>query len=49
MKSAAGCFFIWLHIPEVDTTKLLDKSLNKGVSIVPGQYFFVNQVEQTLR
>jgi 2-aminoadipate transaminase len=40
-----GGFFVWLHIPEIDTTKLLNKSLDRGVSFVPGQYFFANQAD----
>jgi 2-aminoadipate transaminase len=40
-----GGFFVWLHIPEIDTTKLLYKALDRGVSFVPGQYFFVNPAD----
>lgn len=40
-----GGYFIWLHIPNIDTSWLLEKSLKEGVSFIPGKYFFLNQDE----
>ncbi len=37
-----GGFFVWLHIPGIDTTLLLPKALELGVSYVPGRHFFHN-------
>ena len=38
-----GGFFVWLHISQVDTAKLLKQALSRGVSYIPGKYFYVNQ------
>jgi 2-aminoadipate transaminase len=38
----SGGYFVWVHIPRIDTSDLLDLSLNKGVSFIPGKYFFLN-------
>lgn len=40
-----GGYFVWLHVPNVDTSRLLEKSLSEGVSFVPGKYFFLNPSE----
>lgn len=39
-KEPNGGFFVWLHVPAVDTAKLLPKALEAGVSYVPGRHFF---------
>lgn len=36
-----GGFFVWLHLPGVDTSSLLTEALQAGVSFVPGKHFFV--------
>lgn len=38
-----GGFFVWVKVPGVDTSCLLDEALAQGVSYVPGKYFFYNQ------
>ncbi|GAA0338213.1 PLP-dependent aminotransferase family protein [Bacillus carboniphilus] len=40
-----GGYFTWVKVPGVDTAKLLEKALIKGVSFVPGKYFFLNQAD----
>ncbi len=39
-KKPQGGFFFWLKIPGVDTQKLFDKALEKGVAFIPGPAFF---------
>ncbi|ULT55109.1 PLP-dependent aminotransferase family protein [Neobacillus drentensis] len=43
----SGGYFVWVHIPGMDTSELLDLSLNKGVSFIPGKYFFLNPQDGT--
>jgi 2-aminoadipate transaminase len=38
-----GGYFVWVRIPSADTSKMLEQALAKGVSYVPGKYFFLNQ------
>jgi 2-aminoadipate transaminase len=40
-----GGYFLWLKIPGVDTSQLLEKALAEGISYVPGKYFFLNQID----
>ncbi|WP_183192259.1 PLP-dependent aminotransferase family protein [Brevibacillus fluminis] len=40
-----GGYFVWLHVPNVDTSLLLEKSLSEGVSFIPGKYFFLTPSE----
>ncbi|OIU66330.1 aminotransferase-like domain-containing protein [Rossellomorea aquimaris] len=40
-----GGYFVWLKVPGVDTSKLLEKAVEEGVSYVPGKYFFLDQEE----
>ncbi|HSI67413.1 MAG TPA: PLP-dependent aminotransferase family protein [Planococcus sp. (in: firmicutes)] len=40
-----GGYFVWLKVPEVDTSQLLQEALDNGVSYVPGKFFFLNQSE----
>ncbi len=40
-----GGYFVWVKIPGVDTSKMLPKAFDAGVSYVPGKYFFLNQQE----
>ncbi|MGO0061492.1 PLP-dependent aminotransferase family protein [Brevibacillus fluminis] len=40
-----GGYFVWLHVPNVDTSLLLEKSLREGVSFVPGKHFFLHPSE----
>ena len=35
-----GGFFLWLHMPGVDTSDLLPNALEEGVAFVPGRTFF---------
>ncbi|NDI34081.1 PLP-dependent aminotransferase family protein [Chengkuizengella sediminis] len=37
-----GGFFIWVHLPNIDTDKLLKKALAIGVSFIPGKHFFID-------
>lgn len=37
-----GGYFVWVRIPGVDTSLLLEQALSDGVSFVPGKYFFLN-------
>jgi len=37
-----GGYFVWVKLA-VDTSQLLPKALQEGVSYVPGKYFFLNQ------
>ncbi|MEH7097999.1 PLP-dependent aminotransferase family protein [Neobacillus vireti] len=43
----SGGYFVWVHIPGMDTSELLDLSLDKGVSFIPGKYFFLNPQDGT--
>jgi 2-aminoadipate transaminase len=43
----AGGYFVWVKIPGVDTSVLLEKALEAGVSFVPGKYFFTDQKNGT--
>ncbi|MGR3766280.1 aminotransferase-like domain-containing protein [Rossellomorea sp. NS-SX7] len=38
-----GGYFVWLKVPGVDTSNMLDQAAAEGVSYVPGKYFFLNQ------
>ncbi|WP_425383169.1 PLP-dependent aminotransferase family protein [Rossellomorea oryzaecorticis] len=40
-----GGYFVWVKVPGVDTSKLLEDAVEVGVSYVPGKYFFLNQEE----
>lgn len=42
-----GGYFVWVKIPGVDTSHMLEQALSRGVSYVPGKYFFFNQQEGT--
>ncbi len=42
-----GGYFVWVKIPGIDTSKLLEQALAAGVSFIPGKYFFLNQKEGT--
>jgi 2-aminoadipate transaminase len=42
-----GGYFVWIKIPDVDTSQMLTHAMNEGVSYVPGKYFFLNQSEGT--
>lgn len=46
-----GGYFVWLHIPNVDTSLLLSQALSQGVSYIPGKYFFLgsNKEREYLR
>ena len=43
----SGGYFVWVHIPGIDTSDLLELSLDKGVSFIPGKYFFLNSQDGT--
>ncbi|PFN96901.1 aminotransferase [Bacillus sp. AFS076308] len=43
----SGGYFVWVHIPGLDTSELLVRSLVKGVSFIPGEYFFLNPQDGT--
>ncbi len=38
-----GGYFMWLHLPSVDTAEMLPAALAAGVSYVPGKHFYLNQ------
>ncbi|WP_040345328.1 PLP-dependent aminotransferase family protein [Neobacillus bataviensis] len=38
-----GGYFVWVKIPGIDTSQLLEQALALGVSYVPGKFFFVKQ------
>ncbi|WP_058308992.1 aminotransferase-like domain-containing protein [Gracilibacillus massiliensis] len=38
-----GGYFVWMKVPGEDTSKLLEQATQKGVSFLPGKYFFLNQ------
>lgn len=40
-----GGYFVWVQIPDVDTSKMLQEAFAAGVAFVPGKYFFLNQQE----
>ncbi|CAG9622506.1 aminotransferase-like domain-containing protein [Sutcliffiella rhizosphaerae] len=40
-----GGYFVWVRIPGSDTSKLLTKASQAGVSYLPGEFFFMNQEE----
>lgn len=40
-----GGYFVWVKIPGVDTSNMLTKAFDAGVSYVPGKYFFLDQQE----
>jgi 2-aminoadipate transaminase len=35
-----GGYFVWVRIPGVDTSTLLEQALAEGVSFIPGKYFY---------
>ncbi|WAH36753.1 aminotransferase-like domain-containing protein [Alicyclobacillus dauci] len=37
-----GGYFIWVHVPGVDTHALLDIAMEAGVSFIPGNYFYLD-------
>ncbi|MEH7548305.1 PLP-dependent aminotransferase family protein [Neobacillus vireti] len=43
----SGGYFVWVHIPGLDTSELLVRSLVKGVSFIPGEYFFLKPQDGT--
>ncbi|PLS01005.1 aminotransferase-like domain-containing protein [Neobacillus cucumis] len=43
----SGGYFVWVRISGIDTLELLEHSLGKGVSFIPGKYFFLNQQDGT--
>ncbi|NRG45214.1 PLP-dependent aminotransferase family protein [Bacillus sp. CRN 9] len=44
---AAGGYFVWVKVPGVNTSEMLNQALKAGVAYVPGQYFFLNQEDGT--
>jgi 2-aminoadipate transaminase len=40
-----GGYFVWVKVPDIDTSKLLEHAVAEGVSYVPGKYFYLNQQE----
>ncbi|WP_160725911.1 aminotransferase-like domain-containing protein [Bacillus sp. USDA818B3_A] len=42
-----GGYFVWVHVPGIDTLELLERSLKKGISFIPGKYFFLNPQDGT--
>ncbi len=38
-----GGYFMWLHLPGVDTAEMLPDALASGVSYVPGKHFYLDQ------
>jgi 2-aminoadipate transaminase len=42
-----GGYFVWVKIPGMDTSQLLEQALAAGVSYVPGKYFFLDQKDGT--
>ncbi|ANU24107.1 PLP-dependent aminotransferase family protein [Planococcus donghaensis] len=38
-----GGYFVWIKIPDVDTSQLLQAAFDTGVAFVPGKHFFLNQ------
>lgn len=38
-----GGYFMWLHLPGVDTAEMLPAALAAGVSYVPGKHFYLDQ------
>ncbi|MED1472375.1 PLP-dependent aminotransferase family protein [Bacillus salipaludis] len=42
-----GGYFVWVKVPGVDTSLLLNRALSMGVSFVPGKHFFLNPKEGT--
>ncbi|WP_141770554.1 PLP-dependent aminotransferase family protein [Bacillus sp. MUM 116] len=42
-----GGYFVWVKIPSVDTSLLLNRALSEGVSFIPGKHFFLNQKDGT--
>jgi len=46
----SGGFFLWLDLPGVDTSSLLDRALEAGVAFVPGSAFTIgDSMSSTLR
>ncbi|MEH7418472.1 PLP-dependent aminotransferase family protein [Neobacillus drentensis] len=43
----SGGYFVWVHIPGLDSSELLERSLAKGVSFIPGEYFFLKPQDGT--
>lgn len=37
-----GGYFVWVHVPNVDTSLLLGQALKEGVSYLPSEYFFLD-------
>ncbi|WP_026695199.1 PLP-dependent aminotransferase family protein [Peribacillus kribbensis] len=42
-----GGYFVWIRIPDADTSQLLSEALDKGVSYIPGKYFFLDQQDRS--
>jgi len=42
-----GGYFVWVHMPKLDTAILLEQALAMGVSYIPGKYFFLHQEKGT--
>lgn len=40
-----GGYFVWVQVNDVDTTSLLTTATEKGVSYIPGEFFFLNREE----
>ncbi|MCH4826246.1 PLP-dependent aminotransferase family protein [Planococcus halocryophilus] len=40
-----GGYFVWVKIPNVDTSQMLQDAFDAGVAFVPGKYFFLDQQE----
>jgi 2-aminoadipate transaminase len=37
-----GGYFVWLHLPNFDTSTILQEALQEKVSYIPGEYFFLD-------
>lgn len=44
-KNPSGGYFVWVHVPGVDTSKILNEAMQAGVAYVPGKHFFVHEQE----
>ncbi|WP_257348217.1 PLP-dependent aminotransferase family protein [Pseudalkalibacillus decolorationis] len=42
-----GGYFVWMKIPDVETSEMLTQALSEGVSFIPGKYFFMDQTDGT--
>ena len=38
-----GGYFVWVHVPGVNTSELLNEAMREGVAYVPGKHFFINE------